>query len=196
MYVCERFKGNELYVIFWNIRNQFLISVIRSGVHRGISIGEAIATPPPPAPPIIFLIFVLQNITKLVLQFTFAAISICPGNKTWSIYELPPDCTLLFSLVFTMVLNWKIIIFAIINISVIIVLSNKKTGSDSKIYRNCFYIPFKERTLRNPWVKSFSCIKMTSRGTSWRCSWRLSGTFLNQKKTTLWPLFMDGVQLP
>ena len=51
MYVCERFKGNELYVIFWNIWNQFLISVIRSGVHRGISIGEAIATPPPPTPP-------------------------------------------------------------------------------------------------------------------------------------------------
>ena len=44
-------------------------------------------------PPIIFLIFVLQNVTKLVLHFTFAAISICPGNKSWSIYELPPDST-------------------------------------------------------------------------------------------------------
>ena len=30
---------------------------------------------------IIFLIFVLQNVTKLVLRFTFAAISICPCNK-------------------------------------------------------------------------------------------------------------------
>ena len=55
--------------------------------------------------PIIFLIFVLQNVTKLFLHFTFAVISICPGNKSWSIYELPPDCTLLFSLVFTLVLN-------------------------------------------------------------------------------------------
>ena len=43
-------------------------------------------------------------------------------------------------------------------------LSNKQTGSYSKIYRNCFYVPYEERTLRNPWVKSFSCIKMTSRG--------------------------------
>ena len=44
-------------------------------------------------PPIIFLIFVLQNVTKLVLHFTFAAISLCPVNKSWSIYELPPDTT-------------------------------------------------------------------------------------------------------
>ena len=58
-----------------------------------------------PGPPIIFLIFVLQNVTKLVLHFTFAAISIYAGNKSWSIYELPPDCALLFSLVFTLVLN-------------------------------------------------------------------------------------------
>ena len=41
----------------------------------------------------VFLIFVLQNITKLVLHFTFAAISIWLGNKSWSIYELLPDCT-------------------------------------------------------------------------------------------------------
>ena len=42
-------------------------------------------------PPIIFLIFVLQNVTKLVLHFTFVAISICIGNKSWSVYELPPN---------------------------------------------------------------------------------------------------------
>ena len=47
-----------------------------------------------PGPPIIFLIFVLQNVAKLVLHFTFTAISICPGNKSWSIYELPPDWAL------------------------------------------------------------------------------------------------------
>ena len=59
-----------------------------------------------PSPtPIIFLILFCKNVTKLFLHFTFAAISICPGNKSWSIYELPPDCTLLFSLVFTLVLN-------------------------------------------------------------------------------------------
>ena len=123
-----------------------------------------------PSPtPIIFLIFVLQNVTKLFLHFTFAAISICPGNKSWSIYELPPDCILLFSLVFTLVLNWKIIIMLLRTysvISVIIVLSKKQTGSYSKIYRNCFYVACKDRTLSNPWVKSFSCIKMTSRRTS------------------------------
>ena len=51
-------------------------------------------------------------------------------------------------------------------ISVIIVLSKKQTGSYSKIYRNCFYVACKDRTLSNPWVKSFSCIKMTSMGTS------------------------------
>ena len=48
-------------------------------------------------PPIIFLIFVLQNVTKLVLHFTLAAISICPGNKSWSIYELLPNCTSVLS---------------------------------------------------------------------------------------------------
>ena len=70
-------------------------------------------------------------------------------------------------------------------ISVIIVLSNKQIGSYSKIYKNCFYVPYEERTLKNPWVKSFSCIKMASRGTSWRHSWRLLGTFLNQQ-LTMW----------
>ena len=35
----------------------------------------------PGLPLIIFLIFVLQNVTKLVLRVAFAAISICPGNK-------------------------------------------------------------------------------------------------------------------
>ena len=46
-----------------------------------------------PRPPNNFSDFVLQNVTKLVLHFTFAAIPICPGNKLWSIYELLPDCT-------------------------------------------------------------------------------------------------------
>ena len=41
----------------------------------------------------VFLIFVLKNVTKLVLHFTFAAISIWIGNKSRSIYELLPDCT-------------------------------------------------------------------------------------------------------
>ena len=126
---------------------------------------------------------------ELVLHFPFAAISICPGKKSWSIYELPPDCALiLFSLVFTLVLNWRIIIMLLKTysvISVMIVLANKQTGSYSKIYRNCFYVPCEERTLRNPWVKSLSCIKITSRGKSWRCSWRLSCTFLNQQ-LTMW----------
>ena len=36
--------------------------------------------------------------------------------------------------------------------------SNKETGLYSKIYRNCFYIPYKESNFRNPWVKSISCI--------------------------------------
>ena len=45
---------------------------------RGISTGGGQGAPPPPIPPsspIIFLIFVLQNVTKLVLHFTFVAIS-------------------------------------------------------------------------------------------------------------------------
>ena len=93
-------------IILWNTGTSTEPSVRRLP-YRGLSTGGDQGGR---APAIIFLIFVLQNVTKLVLDFTFAAISICPGNKSWSIYELPPDCTLLSSLVFTLVLNWKIII--------------------------------------------------------------------------------------
>ena len=46
-----------------------------------------------PGPQKFFLIFALQNVTKLALHFTYVAISISPSKKSWSIYELPPDCT-------------------------------------------------------------------------------------------------------
>ena len=88
---------------------------------RDVSTGGKLREPrhPPPLSPIIFLIFVLQNVTILVLHFTFVVISICPGNKSWSIYELPPYCALLFSLISTLVLNWKIIIMLLWTYSVI-----------------------------------------------------------------------------
>ena len=45
--------------------------IIQGHIYWGRSGGPA----PPPSSPIIFLIFVLQNVTKLVLHFTFVAIS-------------------------------------------------------------------------------------------------------------------------
>ena len=57
----------------------------------------------PGTSPINFLIFVLENVTKLVLYFTFVAISICPGTNHGR-FMSSHLTTLLFSLVFTLVL--------------------------------------------------------------------------------------------
>ena len=72
--LVEEINNNvgHILIIFFSFRALYIISVVYllEGEPGG-----------PGLPLIIFLIFVLQNVTKLVLRVAFAAISICPGNK-------------------------------------------------------------------------------------------------------------------
>ena len=91
-------KTFENYHCTFERKNFGIIALLFRGISTGG--GQGALPPPPSLFPNNFSDFCFAKCKKTCSALHLCCYLICSGNKSWSIYELPPDCAILFSLWF------------------------------------------------------------------------------------------------